>query len=123
MTIALRAENVIKIYGSGTDSVTAVDDVSFDVLEGEFVALVGPSGSGKTSMLAMLAGLLKPTHGKVLIEGHEMSRMGDRQRTKFRRQAIGFLSGLLTLPDRPFRRPLLPPPADQSVAAPGISRR
>ena len=90
MTIALRAENVTKIYGSGADSVTAVDDVSFDVLEGEFIALVGPSGSGKTSMLAMLAGLLMPTHGKVLIEGHEMSRMGDRQRTKFRRQAIGF---------------------------------
>ena len=90
MTIALRAENVTKIYGSDADSVTAVDDVSFDVLEGEFIALVGPSGSGKTSMLAMLAGLLMPTHGKVLIEGHEMSRMGDRQRTKFRRQAIGF---------------------------------
>ena len=90
MTIALRAENVTKIYGTGADSVTAVDDVSFDVLEGEFIALVGPSGSGKTSMLAMLAGLLMPTHGKVLIEGHEMSRMGDRQRTKFRRQAIGF---------------------------------
>ena len=90
MTIALRAENVTKIYGSDADSVTAVDDVSFDVLEGEFVALVGPSGSGKTSMLAMLAGLLMPTHGKVLIEGHEMRRMGDRQRTKFRRKAIGF---------------------------------
>jgi putative ABC transport system ATP-binding protein len=90
MTIALRAENVTKIYGSGADAVTAVDDVSFEVQEGEFVALVGPSGSGKTSMLAMLAGLLRPTDGKVLIEGHEMSAMGDRQRAKFRRQAIGF---------------------------------
>jgi putative ABC transport system ATP-binding protein len=90
MTVALRAENVTKIYGSGADAVTAVDNVSFDVQQGEFVALVGPSGSGKTSMLAMLAGLLSPSDGKVLIDGHEMSRMGDRQRTQFRRQAIGF---------------------------------
>jgi putative ABC transport system ATP-binding protein len=90
MTIALRAENVTKIYGSGADAVTAVDNVSFEVQQGEFVALVGPSGSGKTSMLAMLAGLLTPSDGQVLIDGHEMSRMGDRQRTKFRRQAIGF---------------------------------
>lgn len=90
MTIALRAENVTKIYGSGADAVTAVDNVSFDVQQGEFVALVGPSGSGKTSMLAMLAGLLTPSDGQVVIDGHEMSRMGDRQRTKFRRQAIGF---------------------------------
>jgi putative ABC transport system ATP-binding protein len=90
MTIALRAENVTKIYGSGADAVTAVDNVSFDVQQGEFVALVGPSGSGKTSMLAMLAGLLSPSDGQVVIDGHEMSRMGDRQRTKFRRQAIGF---------------------------------
>jgi putative ABC transport system ATP-binding protein len=90
MTIALRAENVTKVYGSGADAVTAVDNVSFDVQQGEFVALVGPSGSGKTSMLAMLAGLLTPSDGQVVIDGHEMSRMGDRQRTKFRRQAIGF---------------------------------
>lgn len=90
MTVALRTENVTKIYGSGPDTVTAVDHVSFDVDEGEFVALVGPSGSGKTSLLAMLAGLLTPSDGKVLIEGHEMSRMNDRQRTKFRSQSIGF---------------------------------
>ncbi len=90
MTIALRAENVTKVYGSGADAVTAVDNVSFEVQQGEFVALVGPSGSGKTSMLAMLAGLLSPSDGQVVIDGHEMSRMGDRQRTKFRRQAIGF---------------------------------
>jgi putative ABC transport system ATP-binding protein len=90
MTIALRAENISKIYGSGPDSVTAVDGVSFEVKQGEFVALVGPSGSGKTSMLAMLAGLLKPSGGKIVIEDHVMSAMGDKERTKFRRQAIGF---------------------------------
>jgi putative ABC transport system ATP-binding protein len=90
MTVALRAENISKIYGNGSDAVTAVDQVSFEVKQGEFVALVGPSGSGKTSMLAMLAGLLKPSSGKIVIEDHVMSAMGDKQRTKFRRQAIGF---------------------------------
>jgi putative ABC transport system ATP-binding protein len=90
MTVALRAENVTKVYGSGADTVRAVDGVSFEVQEGEFVALVGPSGSGKTTMLAMLAGLLQPTAGQIVIEGHEMSAMGDRDRTRFRRQYIGF---------------------------------
>ncbi|MEZ4767239.1 MAG: ABC transporter ATP-binding protein [Caldilineales bacterium] len=90
MSVALRAENVTKIYGSGADAVTAVDNVSFEVNSGEFVALVGPSGSGKTTMLAMLAGLLSPSSGKIFIAGQEMSNMGDRQRATFRRQYIGF---------------------------------
>jgi putative ABC transport system ATP-binding protein len=90
MAVALQAENITKVYGSGADAVRAVDGVSFEVQEGEFVALVGPSGSGKTSMLAMLAGLLRPSEGRILIEGHEMSAMGDRDRAKFRRKYIGF---------------------------------
>ena len=90
MSIALRAENVTKVYGSGPDAVTAVDNVTFEVNSGEFVALVGPSGSGKTTMLAMLAGLLSPSSGKIVIAGEEMSDMGDRQRATFRHQYIGF---------------------------------
>ena len=90
MSIALRAENITKIYGSGPDAITAVDNVTFEVNSGEFVALVGPSGSGKTTMLAMLAGLLSPSSGKIVIAGEEMSDMGDRQRATFRRQYIGF---------------------------------
>ncbi len=90
MTVALRAENVTKIYGSGPDTVVAVREVSFEVHSGEFVALVGPSGSGKTTMLAMLAGLLSPSDGKIFIDGKEMSAMGDRERANFRRQYIGF---------------------------------
>ena len=86
MTIALRAENVTKIYGSGPDSVTAVDDVSFDVLEGEFVALVGPSGSGKTTLLAMLAALLRASAGRITIDGQDLGSMSDDQRAAFRRQ-------------------------------------
>jgi putative ABC transport system ATP-binding protein len=90
MTVALKADNVTKIYGSGADAVTAVDGVSFEVNRGEFVALVGPSGSGKTSLLAMLAGLLTPSSGQIAIDGQEMSQMADRERAKFRRQYIGF---------------------------------
>lgn len=90
MAVALEVQNVTKVYGSGDAAVTAVDNVSFVVQEGEFVALVGPSGSGKTTMLAMLAGLLYPTRGSILVDGQDLSQMPDAQRTVFRRQRIGF---------------------------------
>jgi putative ABC transport system ATP-binding protein len=90
MSEALQAIDVEKIYGSGPGAVRAVDRVSFDVHPGEFVALVGPSGSGKTSMLAMLAGLLRPSEGQILIAGEELGRMSEKSRTAFRRRSIGF---------------------------------
>jgi putative ABC transport system ATP-binding protein len=90
MAEALQALAVTKLYGHGTNAVRAVDEVSFAVHPGEFVALVGPSGSGKTSMLAMLAGLLRPTSGDIMIAGQELGRMSDARRTRFRGQAIGF---------------------------------
>jgi putative ABC transport system ATP-binding protein len=90
MIEALQSINVTKIYGEGDTAVTAVDDVSFSVHPGEFVALVGPSGSGKTSMLAMLAGLLHPTDGAIEIGGRNMSELSEAQRTRFRGEHIGF---------------------------------
>jgi len=90
MGVALEVRNVTKIYGSGENAVVAVNDVSFSVAEGEFVALVGPSGSGKTTLLAMLAGLLYPTHGSIYIDGQDLTKMNEVQRTAFRRQRIGF---------------------------------
>jgi putative ABC transport system ATP-binding protein len=90
MMIALEAVNVTKIYGTGVNAVTAVNDVSFHLARGEFVGLVGPSGSGKTTMLAMLAGLLRPTQGQIIIAGQDVSKMSESKRTHFRGQSIGF---------------------------------
>jgi len=87
---ALEARLVSKLYGTGSGQVKAIDDVSFSVDKGEFVALVGPSGSGKTTMLAMLAGLLEPTSGSVFIEGEDLAKMREAQRSRFRRRRIGF---------------------------------
>ena len=86
----LETQQVAKIYRSNEILVRAVDDVSIQVKAGEFIALVGPSGSGKTTMLAMLASLLVPTGGSVLIDGEPLGDMSNRQRTKFRREKIGF---------------------------------
>lgn len=87
---ALQATDVVKSYGEGNNTVIAVNHVSLTVQRGEFVALVGPSGSGKTSMLAMLAGLLRPTSGEITIAGQGLTRMSEAERTRFRGRAIGF---------------------------------
>lgn len=86
----VETQSVSKIYHTGDLVVKAVDDASIQVGAGEFVALVGPSGSGKTTMLAMLAALLTPTEGKVIIAGHDLSRMKEQERVRFRREQIGF---------------------------------
>jgi putative ABC transport system ATP-binding protein len=88
--VSLEARSVVKTYAVGDVVVTAVEDVSFSVEPGEFVALVGPSGSGKTTMLAMLAGLLSPTSGNILIDGQELTKMGEKELSRFRRRKIGF---------------------------------
>ena len=90
MNTILQTKAVSKIYESGNLVVKAVDQVSLEVHAGEFVALVGPSGSGKTTMLAMLAGLLNATKGQLLIDGLDLGGLNDIQRTRFRREKIGF---------------------------------
>jgi putative ABC transport system ATP-binding protein len=90
MTPALEAQSVVKQYPVGDGVVNAVDEVSLELQRGEFVALVGPSGSGKTTMLAILAGLLEPTSGSIMIDGQELSTMKETERARFRRRRIGF---------------------------------
>jgi len=86
----VETKSVSKIYQTSDLVVKAVDGASIQVEAGEFVALVGPSGSGKTTMLAMLAALLTPTEGQVIIAGHDLSRMKEQERVRFRREQIGF---------------------------------
>ena len=87
---ALETQSVIKTYQSESGTIQAVDDVSLQVAAGEFVALVGPSGSGKTTMLSILAALLQPTSGKVLLDGIDLAGMNDVERVSMRREKIGF---------------------------------
>jgi putative ABC transport system ATP-binding protein len=90
MSIALRTDEVTKLYGNENAAVVAVDHVNIEVKQGEFVALVGPSGSGKTTLLAMLAALLSPSSGNLWIGGDELSQMSEKERAAFRREKVGF---------------------------------
>ncbi len=90
MAIPLETDAVTKIYEGGSGPIRAVDQVSIQVQEGEFAALVGPSGSGKTTMLAMMAGLLDSTEGCIKIDGHELCSMNEAERARFRREKVGF---------------------------------
>ena len=87
---ALETKSVVKTYPSEGGTIYAVADVSIRVASGEFVALVGPSGSGKTTMLSMLAALLKPSAGQILLDGQDLAKMNDVQRVALRREKIGF---------------------------------
>jgi putative ABC transport system ATP-binding protein len=89
-TYALETKGVVKTYPSDSGTIYAVDEVSLQVAAGEFVALVGPSGSGKTTMLSILAALLQPTSGQILLDGQDLAGMGDVERVAMRREKIGF---------------------------------
>ena len=91
VTAALAAESVVREFGEGESAVRAVNEVTVNIAPGEFVALVGRSGSGKTTLLNLLAGLDRPSSGKVWFEGRELSQMPERELVGLRRERIGFV--------------------------------
>ncbi len=87
----LRVEHLSRTYGKGENLVKAVDDVSFSVEQGEFVAIIGASGSGKSTLLHMIGGVDRPTSGSILINGKEISKLDPDQLAIFRRRQIGII--------------------------------
>src|SRR5580658_6760638 len=85
------AENLTKVYAAGRIQVTAVRGVSLAVQRGEFVAIVGPSGSGKSTLFYLLGGLTRATQGRVVIDGVDFATLDDAERTRLRKQRIGFV--------------------------------
>ncbi len=87
----LRVEHLSKIYGKGENEVRALDDVSFSVEKGQFVAIIGPSGSGKSTLLHILGGVDRPTAGKVFLEGQDVFAQNEDQLAIFRRRQVGLI--------------------------------
>lgn len=87
----IRVENVTKIYGAGDKEVTALEDVNLHLEPGEFVAIRGPSGSGKSTLLLTAAGMIRPTAGKVSIDGTDLYSLSASRRARLRLEQFGFV--------------------------------
>lgn len=87
----LKIEHLTKIYGSGENTVRAVDDISFSVEKGEFLAIIGPSGSGKSTLLHILGGVDRPTSGKVYLNGQDVYAQNEEALAIFRRRQVGLI--------------------------------
>ena len=88
---AIHADKLTKWFGEGETRTLAVSEATFDIAFGEMLFLVGPSGSGKTTMLSMISGVLRPTSGSVVVEGHDVWSLDDDQLAEFRLNTVGFV--------------------------------
>lgn len=87
----LKVENLTKVYGKGENEVRALDNVSFSVEKGEFVAIIGPSGSGKSTLLHILGAVDEPSSGKVYMDGRDVFKQNEEQLAIFRRRQVGLV--------------------------------
>lgn len=87
----LRVEHLSKVYGKGENEVRALDDVSFSVEKGQFIAVIGPSGSGKSTLLHILGGVDRPTAGRVFLNGQDVFQQNEDQLAVFRRRQVGLI--------------------------------
>lgn len=87
----LQVKNLSKVYQKNGQDVKAIDNVTLNLVDGDFVSLIGPSGSGKSSLLLMLGGMLTPSLGKVLLEGNSLYDLSSEERSSIRQNKIGFL--------------------------------
>ena len=87
----LEVKNLVKTYGKGDSLVKAVDDVSFEVEEGEFVAIIGASGSGKSTLLHMIGGVDRATSGEILVDGENIAKYRADKLAIFRREKVGII--------------------------------
>jgi putative ABC transport system ATP-binding protein len=91
MPSIIQLAGVTKIYGTGQRATTALRDLTLDIAAGEFVSLMGPSGSGKTTLLNLVAGLDKPSSGRVMVDGMDLASLADHELADLRLRAIGFV--------------------------------
>lgn len=89
--ILLKGEHIVKEYGSGSGKTVALNDVSFEIYEGELLVILGNSGSGKSTLLNMIGGMDRPTSGRIFLRGEDISGYNDRRLTDYRKKKVGFI--------------------------------
>jgi putative ABC transport system ATP-binding protein len=87
----IQLQNVTKTVRSGTEDLTILDEVSIDIAGGQFVAVTGASGSGKSTLLGLIAGLDAPSSGRIVVDGDEITDMGEDQLARLRSEKVGFI--------------------------------